>query len=114
MTTLSSPVKETGENVTVLNCAKPIKDASNRMFIKNIFLSTFVPAGSFSIGVLELPLVESRKVFHPCVLTEPCVKVSLHTALPVYKSQMYCYIMDAPTASVGINGVVPYTFVSAI
>ena len=28
-------------------------------------------------------VVESRKVFHPCVLTEPCVKVSLHTALPV-------------------------------
>ena len=28
--------------------------------------------------------------FHPCVLTEPCAKVSLHTALLVY-SQMYYY-----------------------
>ena len=63
---------------------------------------------------MALQAVESRKVFHPCVLTEPYVKVSLHTALPVYKSQMYCYIMDVPIASVGINGVVPYTFVSAI
>ncbi len=25
---------------------------------------------------------------------------------------MYCYIMDVPIASVGINGVAPYTFVS--
>ena len=33
--------------------------------------------------------------FHPQVLTEPYVKVSLHTALPV-QSQMYFYIMDIP------------------
>ena len=55
--------------------------------------------------VIKWHAVESRKVFHLCVLTEPYVKVSLHTALPVYKSQMYCYIMDVPIASVEINGV---------
>jgi len=30
-----------------------------------------------------LQLVESRKVFHLCVLTEPCMTVSRYTALPV-------------------------------
>ena len=35
------------------------------------------------IGFAILLVVESRKVFHPCVLTEPCVTVSFHTALPV-------------------------------
>jgi hypothetical protein len=31
-----------------------------------------------------------------------------------FKSQMYCYIMDVPIASVGIIGAAPYTFVAAI
>ena len=31
--------------------------------------------------------IESRKGFHPHVLTEPCLRLSPHTALLVYKSQ---------------------------
>ena len=38
------------------------------------------------------------KESHPCVLTEPYVKVFLHTALLVYKSQ-FNNSMDAQTAS---------------
>ena len=45
---------------------------------------------------------------HPYVLTEPCVKVSLHTALLVYKSQ-FNNSMDAQTASVEISSEFPYT-----
>ena len=34
-----------------------------------------------------LHLIESRKGFHPHFLTEPCLRLSPHTALLVYKSQ---------------------------
>ena len=57
--------------------------------------------------------VESRKVISP-LRSHRTVRESLPSyGSSCFKSQMYCYIMDVPIASVQISGVVPYTFVSA-
>jgi len=51
----------------------------------------------------------SKKVTHSRV-TQSISPLRSHRTvrLPVYKSQMYCYIMDVAIASVGITQVVPY------
>src|SRR5690606_10406411 len=104
-------------SLTILSRCSIVFFMSSLIQGKSLFSSSFILLSNPFVLLLILACLQSShaREFRPYVLTEPYVKVSLHTALHVNRS-LKCinHFMDIPTTSVRTDQAFPCTLPSGI